>query len=321
MMAAIWAKIDALLPMNPKCFAAGFFATTIYSHLLLLNKAHGRRGKLGAAMASPTYLVRYLQIDREMEPAEAFQRVQEALRACVREGLIALENDGVRILGWNGVWSETLTSTERTRKWRESQRDESGTGETPGTDGDERDKRDKRDVGTSRSDQIRVEEKRIEESSQGANAEGVSEDTPKTKAIPKTGKGSRTPDPDKIPERAHLAAQVLADYVTETNPDGTLAKMAPAKRQAAILKSADEIRKANSADGHSWSKIDGMIEFAQRDRFWAPLVLDGKRLRKHWDTMAGQRSQAQRGGNGKDVVSADEIAQMAVEAQAREAQQ
>lgn len=283
-MGAIWAKVDALLPMNPRCFAAGFMATTIYSNLLLLNKAHGRKGKVSVAMASPEYLVRYLQIDREFEAAEAFRRVKDALRACVKEGLIALEDDGIQILGWSGQWSENTTSTERTRKWREKQRDAAepdGDGGTAGTGWDES------DVGTSRLEENRLEENRSEYSGETATGASDEEPKPKGKAKPKAL------DPDSIPERAHLAAQVLADYVRENNPDGNLAKMTPAERVRAILKSADQLRIHSKK--HEWATIDAMIAFSQRDKFWAPLVHDGARLRKHWDTMAGQRNGNARG--------------------------
>lgn len=160
---------------------------------------------------------------------------------------------------------------------------------------------------TSRREEKRVEETRVEELS-GGSGQTTPPATP-----PKKRSG---PDPDKIPESAHLFAQVLADYVMENSPGCTLAKEAPAKRARTLLGWADTIRLMHERDGHGWGEISAMIGWSQKHEFWAGPIQGAKSLRKHWDKMAGQRQTASSRG-----ISAGDIAQMAIDAEAEEARQ
>jgi hypothetical protein len=229
---------------------------------------------------APSYLSRYLQLDRSPQADSAEDLIRFGLNEAARANLIVLCAEGVIISGWDETWDkQAISGAERTRKWRENQRGDGKTSQPVTGDGDVSEV-----TCDARSDQNRSDQNRSEYS--GENATAVSDEAPKPK-----GKEKAKPkalDPDSIPERAHLAAQVLADYVRENNPDGNLAKMTPAERVRAILKSADQLRIHSKK--HEWATIDAMIDFSQRDKFWAPLVHDGARLRKHWDTMAGQRT-------------------------------
>jgi hypothetical protein len=299
-MGSIWAKIDALLPMNPKGFDAAWWGCQIFANLLLINKAHGCDGLIPVRFVRPEYLARYLQMDTaKVIGPHAVELVKHGLEEAKRAELIRITADGVEILGWDRKWGRGAdSSTERTRKWREKQREQQQDGESaleqaralleqagmmvmaPG-DGDASQRHS--DGVTVRIEQNRSDQIRTDKDLPDAQSAPV--EKPKAKAKKRKGL-----DPDKIPNAAHLAAQVLADYVIENNPDGKLAAMPEAKRQAAILKSADAIRLANKEDGLSWGKIDAMIEWSQNQKFWAPLVQDGAKRRKHWDTMAGQRN-------------------------------
>jgi hypothetical protein len=280
----LWAKVDAMLPQNPKAYGAGFWGTTVFIHLILLNKAHGHGGLVPAQFVAPEYLARYIQLDRSPQAEQAEDLIRFGLNEAARANLIVLCAEGVIISGWDETWDkQAISGAERTRKWREKQDGDGDASQNVTGDGGVT-----KVTCDARSDQSRSDQIRSDKDLPSKNATGVSDEVPKPK-------GKKALDPDKIPDQAHTAAQVLADFVVENTPDGKLAAMAPAKRQAAILKSADEIRKANSADGMTWAQIDAMIHWCQADQFWAPIVQDGKKLRKHWDTMAGQRASGDRG--------------------------
>lgn len=190
-MASQWAKIDALLPVNPKAFQAGFAGTAIFMHLILINKAHRCGGLIPPGLAAPKYLARYLQIEAAVAAGEiqtprtderanvrdvqkaiegrtiaecASDFVRSALNSARDAGLVGLETGGIRILGWDDSWDKApTTSAERGRKYRERLRkDESGVGserERTETNG----KTFANETERQRDANARVEENRIEE--------------------------------------------------------------------------------------------------------------------------------------------------------------
>lgn len=179
-MASIWAKVDALLPVNPKAFAAGFWGTTIFAHLILINKAHGCQGLIPANFVRPGYLARYLQIDQavgagtvldpengkrsERSVSEIAQEIVKlGLRHAADEHLIAFRDDGVELLGWGEEWGQApTTSAERGRKYREKQKN------TPPNDSErdqtgERSERSENASVPQTSEENRVDQNRVEE--------------------------------------------------------------------------------------------------------------------------------------------------------------
>lgn len=298
-MSSVWAKIDALLPMNPKCYKAGFWGTIIYSNLLLINKAHGCQGMVPRNFTDPEYLARYLQLDTAPvsigDDGDASHRhgdgainlVRFGLNQALKRKLIRNHGDRVEIVGWDRSWDKKADSSKkRTRKWRERQAESSRDDGDGVGDGD---------ASQRHGDGVtpRVEEKRIEEiRSDSKEVSGDESPTP-----PQKKKGL---DPDKIPEQAHTLAQLLADHVTENLPTGTLAKLAPAKRRARLLKWANTIRLMRTEDKHSWAQIDSMIAWSQAEPFWSGTITSAEGIRKNWDAMTGQRAGNPRQPNGVD---------------------
>lgn len=189
-MAAIWAKVDALLPMGPKALDAGFWGTYIFANLILLNKAHGCNGMIPPRMSRPIYLARYLQMDRaigdgtlsplrtaersdrsQLSDLEAAAELAElGLSTAAAEGLIAVDSEGARILGWDETWGENaLTAAERGRNYRERQKAEE-------SERRERAERSETEAARERDANGRLEETRVDqtrlESDQGG--QGVS---------------------------------------------------------------------------------------------------------------------------------------------------
>jgi hypothetical protein len=112
------AKIDALFPMNPKVQAAGFWGSTVFLHLVLLNRAHRCQGLVPVRYCAPEYLAKYIGLgDAEHLGAHPVALARVGLQRAQRAGLIAIEPDGVRLTGWAREWSQS-ESAERTRKWR-----------------------------------------------------------------------------------------------------------------------------------------------------------------------------------------------------------
>lgn len=83
-------EIDPILPMDPRCVAAGMTATTIYIHLLLLDGLRATKGVLPLAYVNPAYLSKYLGSDEET--------IEESLKALKDEGLIQYDSAQVRLL-------------------------------------------------------------------------------------------------------------------------------------------------------------------------------------------------------------------------------
>lgn len=166
-MAGIWAKVDALLPQHPKCDDGGFWATTVYFHLLLLNKAHGCQGLVPPSFAAPRYLSRHTRLHESPQAEDAEDLIRFGLKEAVRAKLIRLTQEGVHILGWDRIWDRGEdNSRDRTRAWRARQVqppdphegapescDDGDTSQRHGDDGD---------VVTARSDQIRSDQIRVD---------------------------------------------------------------------------------------------------------------------------------------------------------------
>jgi len=277
----VWAKVDALLPQHPKCQEAGFWGTTVYFHLLLLNKAHGCGGLIPVAFVTPKYLAKYTGLI-ESDPEGAQEKIRLGLNQAKGARLISLTPQGVQVVGWDTSWDRQATpGAERTRKWREKQgRDESVTpeshGVTPESHGDTESHKVTCD---DRSDQSRSDQSRSEGRESGIKIPDATPEAKKQKRAPK-----------EIPEQTHLMAQLLADYVVENNPDHTLAQLPPAERTKRLAKWADVFRLMNERDRHTWAQIQGMIDWSQQDEFWATNAQSAEGMRRNWDTIAGQRN-------------------------------
>jgi hypothetical protein len=94
------ARIDSLLPVDPRVQRAGFWGGLVYLHLLLLNRAHKLDGLIPPQYCSPDYLARYLgAADAPLiAPGKAAEAIRGGLQAAAREALISIEPDGCRLV-------------------------------------------------------------------------------------------------------------------------------------------------------------------------------------------------------------------------------
>lgn len=86
--------------------------------------------------------------------------------------------------------------------------------------------------------------------------------------------------PKEIPQEASETAKKLHEKVLAIHP-----KLKPPKLDFWAI----EIEKLNRVDGHSWDKINSMIDWAFDDAFWVKVIQSPSGLRKHWDKMAIQQ--------------------------------
>jgi len=253
-MIACWAKINAFLPKDPRCDAAGFWGTTAYLHLLLLNKAHNCAGLVPHELSSARYLARYTLLTEASDIGERL--MSEGLAKAQLAGLIAHAPKGIEIVGWDKSWDRLSDlSTPRTRKWRERNKNETnGNGsERSGNEGTDGNKTET--TGSNQSDNATLEPK-------------------------------KSLDPAKISANAHRLSKKLADMVVANAPGGKLAKLAPAVRAKRELKWADELRIAHEQDKHSWEAIEDMIAWALEDTFWSGVISSPTGLRRNWDQIS-----------------------------------
>lgn len=114
---------------NSKVMRAGADGALEYIFALTQNAQRGRTGTFPAKDFEPWYLARVLGMDE--------QRAEHARQRCVDAGLLAIDGDMVRIVGWDDQWSrDELTAQERETK--RAERAKRARGKKPDQDPDKR---------------------------------------------------------------------------------------------------------------------------------------------------------------------------------------
>jgi len=80
--------------------------------------------------------------------------------------------------------------------------------------------------------------------------------------------------PSALPANAARLAQLLADRIKANNTK--------ARIPASLDKWAQEIERLQRIDGNTWSEIEKIIEWSQRDTFWHKNILSAGTLRKQF---------------------------------------
>jgi hypothetical protein len=129
-------KIDPRLDEHPDVLDAGFIGATVFQVILRTCASFDKRGRLPKKF-SPAWLARRLNIgdDETSLPPETFVRI--GIERCVSAGLLERDGEDLIIPGWERFYTENVPGAERTRSWRQRQRDA-------------------RDAGTSRGDEQRL---------------------------------------------------------------------------------------------------------------------------------------------------------------------
>lgn len=109
-----WFRVACDFASNPKVFHAGPQGWFIFSYLLGRNEAKRYDGFIPFHAVSRPLLANLMR--------ETDENVDAAFADCEAAKLIAIEADGIRLVGWNGEWKHTDTSTDRVRKHRETKR-------------------------------------------------------------------------------------------------------------------------------------------------------------------------------------------------------
>lgn len=124
-----WYKQDGNSDANPKIRRSGFWGARVFEALCRISADFELNGEIPAHYADPGYLADRIMAYQVLGPDEAEKAIEAALsRLAVEDptwALLERHDDGsVTILGWRGEGKDTdaLTSTERSRNFRELQR-------------------------------------------------------------------------------------------------------------------------------------------------------------------------------------------------------
>jgi hypothetical protein len=115
-------KIDPRLDEHPDVLDAGFIGATVFQVILRTCASFDKRGRLPKKF-SPAWLARRLNIgdDETSLPPETFVRI--GIERCVSAGLLERDGEDLIIPGWERFYTENVPGAERTRSWRQRQRD------------------------------------------------------------------------------------------------------------------------------------------------------------------------------------------------------
>ncbi|QMU08607.1 DUF4373 domain-containing protein [Levilactobacillus suantsaii] len=104
---------------------------------------------------------------------------------------------------------------------------------------------------------------------------------------PHSGKPKYGPD-----DPPYQIAQHLLKAIRDNDPE-----FSPKNDEHKLQTWANDIRLAHTQDGHTYDKLDGMVEWCQHDDFWKSNVLSGSKLRKQFDQMKMQAASRGRGSS------------------------
>lgn len=94
-------------------------------------------------------------------------------------------------------------------------------------------------------------------------------------------------------------ATILADGILRNDPGEP--KLQPDKKEATVLKWANDIDKINRLDGRSWQDIRNVAGWVQRDDFEKNNVKSGSKMRKRFSNLLGKSSRS-KGQSDQDVI-------------------
>ncbi len=137
-----WTKLGTDFYSHPKAVAAGRLGRELFPYLLCTNTRLDADGEIPLLWVSPGYVQHAVG---QSEP-----ELNDALAALEQAELIEVTDTHIRLSGWDDSWRPALTSTERTRRWRDKQAQRGTKRDDVGRSGTERDE----------GDAIRREEKR-----------------------------------------------------------------------------------------------------------------------------------------------------------------
>src|SRR5262245_24755258 len=109
-----WFKFDAGFFGNRKVIRAGRDGRDIYQWVLCCNRQRNAKGIIPAGDVEPWFAARHLGITAE--------DAARGVTAAVRAGLLAVEGEFVRIIGWDADWAghrlsrAEIQANYRTRK-------------------------------------------------------------------------------------------------------------------------------------------------------------------------------------------------------------
>lgn len=249
-----WTKIDSGLHRNPKIRLAGRNAREVFLFVLLYNAETGSDGEISSLILSPEYLSDQLQC--------SIDEAAEGVKQCETFHLLHVENEKVRICGWDYEW-RTKTSTERVKKHREKkdeQKQQHINNETRET---------LRNV-TLRSETHETPKKRV--------------DIYNSVVARPTAERSPAKIKKPIPPEATGLARSLATLIAARLPNSK-----PARQPAKCVEAwAPDIEKIHRIDKRGWQEIEAVLAWSQDDEFWQANILSGKKLREKFDTLEAQ---------------------------------
>lgn len=114
-MPEYWCKISVNFDQHPKAVLAGFMGKELFLYLCRLNSRLRRDGDIPALYMAPEYIA------DQWRPPGGAEAVADALVACVRAELVALDEQGnCTLVGWNKEeWGSNKTPAERSKKYRD----------------------------------------------------------------------------------------------------------------------------------------------------------------------------------------------------------
>lgn len=107
-----WAKMASDFDSNPKAILAGRAGRELFLFLLRRNAYEGCNGVVVVQRPVASHM---LQMDLD--------ELEGAIEAATAAGLITVKDGEFHLVGWSQEWAPPLSSTERSRRFREKQRE------------------------------------------------------------------------------------------------------------------------------------------------------------------------------------------------------
>lgn len=141
-----------------------------------------------------------------------------------------------------------------------------------------------------------AEEQRSSSGSSSARAAAIASSSLSLSLSPSSCRASQ------VPAEALALADRLGDAIRERQPDTR--EIQPDRWEATRVRWADAMRLAHQRDHRSWEDLGEVLDWSQRDPFWAPNVRSGKKLRSQYDRLRAEMQRPERQG---ETMSIEEV--------------
>lgn len=115
-------RIDPRLDNHPDVLNAGFAGACVFQVVLRAIAEFDKHGRLPGKFG-PRWLVRRMNIEASDVGSAPEDFVMGGIERCVRAGLLQREGEDLIVPGWERFYMPAVSGAERTKKWREKNKD------------------------------------------------------------------------------------------------------------------------------------------------------------------------------------------------------